>query len=118
MNLVSCTSDINGAYWALKKCMERAKAEITYYLGYKINFVELHPKTGETRDTDNKALQFFHNRCDAACRDMADICRKDYKAFTTNGSKDGKTLAKLQEESKPKPKNPRGNYNSYRGGRH
>ena len=142
-------SEINGAYWALKKCMERSKSEITYYydntsilnvfknrkteyiteikrykellekmhnLGYKINFVELHPKTGETRDTDNKALQYFHNRCDAACREMADTCKKDYKAFTTNGSKDGKTLAKLQEESKPKPKNPRGGYNNYKSG--
>ena len=141
-------SEINGAYYALKKCMERNKGEITYYydntsilnvfrnrkteyiseikrykellermhnLGYKINFVELHPKTGETRDTDNKALQFFHNRCDAACRDMADICKKDYKAFTTNGSKDGKTLATVQDESKPKPKNTRGGYNSYKG---
>ncbi len=142
-------AEINGAYLALKKCMEHAKGAITYYydntsilnvfknhkteyisevkrykdllekmynMGYKINFVELHPKTGENRDTDNKALQFFHNRCDAACREMADICKKDYKAFTVNGSKDGKTLAAIHEESKPKPKNNNRSYNNNRGG--
>lgn len=143
-------SEINGAYWALKRCMERGKGEITYYydntsilnifknrkteyitevkrykdllekmhnLNYKITFVELHPKTGETRDTDNKALQFFHNRCDAACREMADICKKDYRAFTTNGSKEGKTLSTLHQESKPKPNGTRGGYNSYKNNR-
>lgn len=141
-------AEINGAYWALKKCMERAKGDITYYydntsilnvfknrkteyieevkrykellekmhnMGYKINFVELHPKTGEHRDTDNKALQLFHNRCDAACRDMADLCKKDYRAHASNGSKDGKQFSKVYEESKPKPKNTRGGYNGYRG---
>lgn len=145
-------SEINGAYNALKKCMERAKGVITYYydntsilnvfknrkteyieeikrykdllekmfnLGYKINFVELHPKTGENRDTDNKALQFFHNRCDSACRDMADVFKKDYRAFTTNGSKDGKTLAQVHDESKPKPRNNnnRGYNKNYNGRR-
>lgn len=51
--------------------------------GFKINFIELHPKTGDNRDNENKALMFFHNNCDSECRIMCDIFKKDYKSFTT-----------------------------------
>ena len=61
-------------------------------LGYQINFVELHPKTGENRDTENKALMFFHNMCDAECRTISDIYRRKYISNATTGSKDGQVL--------------------------
>lgn len=73
--------------------------------GYKINFVELHPKTGEDRDNENKALMFFHNSCDSECRLMCDIFKKDYKSFTTSGSTDGKdykTISSSVPKGKPK----------------
>lgn len=72
--------------------------------GYSINFVEIHPKTGEDRDETNKALMFFHNRCDDDCRDMCDLVKKDYKSFTQSGSKEGKTYKEVKEEFKPKGK--------------
>lgn len=57
--------------------------------GIKINFVELHPKTGENRDSENKALMWFHNECDAACTSMCDLIEKDIKNFASNGNVDG-----------------------------
>ena len=85
-------------------------------LGYKVTFVELHPKTGEDRADDNKALTFFHNRCDSLCREMSDIVKKDYKAFAVNNKpKDSKPAKTVIEESKPKPKNNNfKGYNRYR----
>ena len=78
--------------------------------GYTIEFIELHPKTGEERDTDNKALQFFHNGCDQQCREMCDIYSKDYKNFATQDGKQGKTYKEFKQEYAPKPKN--GNNNN------
>ena len=72
--------------------------------GYQIEFIELHPKTGEQRDTDNRALQFFHNRCDSECREMADIFSKDYKKFATQDDKSGTTYKQFQQQ-KQKPRN-------------
>ena len=73
-------------------------------LGYQVNFVELHPKTGENRDTENKALMFFHNGCDAECRNMSEIFKRDYRSYAADGSTDGKTYSKIKEEFKPKGK--------------
>lgn len=70
--------------------------------GYNINFVELHPKTGESRDEENRALMYFHNYCDTECDQMADIFTKDYRMFATNGSREGKTYKQVQKESRPK----------------
>lgn len=80
-----------------KELCERMASE-----GYSVNFVEMHPKTGEDRQSDNKALMFFHNRCDDYCREMCDLVKKDYKAYTQTGSKDGKTYVQVKEEFKPK----------------
>lgn len=62
----------------------RSLCEKLYHEGFVIKFVELHPKTGENRDKDNKALMFFHNQCDAACVSMCDLVHKDYKKFAVN----------------------------------
>jgi hypothetical protein len=72
--------------------------------GYQVTFIELHPKTGEDRIDDNKALLFFHNSCDAECRTMADIFKKDYKSFASVDDKQGKTYSAVKEEFKPKGK--------------
>ena len=72
--------------------------------GYQVEFIELHPKTGEERETDNRALQFFHNACDRACRDMSDIFKKDYKSYASIDEKQGKSYQTVKEESKPKGK--------------
>lgn len=131
-------AEINGAYRALKMCMERQKRKIRYYYdntsilnvfrnrkteyieevkrykdllekmdnyGYVIEFIELHPKTGEDRETDNRALQYFHNGCDMACREMCDIYSKDYKAFASADDKKGKTYSEFKKENAPKPRN-------------
>lgn len=68
--------------------------------GYSINFVELHPKTGENKDSENKALCFFHNNCDKACRAISDIFKKEYIANATLGNREGKKY----QDFKPKQK--------------
>lgn len=68
--------------------------------GYTIEFIELHPKTGATRDVDNKALQFFHNSCDAACRDMAEIFSKNYRSFAIQDNKPGNSYKDVSGKSK------------------
>lgn len=78
--------------------------------GYNIEFIELHPKTGEERDTDNKALQFFHNGCDQQCREMSDIFSKDYRNFAVQDTKEGKTYKDFKKEYAPKPKQGGNNY--------
>lgn len=67
--------------------------------GYNVTFVEIHPKTGENKAEENKALMFFHYQCDFACREIADIFKKNYKAFATNGSKDGLTYNQLNKSN-------------------
>lgn len=90
--------------------------EQMYNEGYEVTFVELHPKTDEGKDSENKALIFFHNTCDAECRNIADIFKKDYKAFAVDNSKGGKTYGQIKEEFKPKGKPRNGGNNNYRGG--
>jgi len=83
--------------------------------GYKIEFIELHPKTGEERNKDNKALMFFHNKCDQNCRNMADIFTKDYRVFATDSKRDGSTYEDVKN-SMPKPKNK--NVGNFKAGAH
>lgn len=97
-----------------KELLEKMASE-----SYSVKFVELHPKTGEDRDNDNHALMFFHNDCDGMCRKMADIFKKDYKAFAASDDKDGKTYQQVKEEFKPKGRpgqsngrKPGGNYSN------
>lgn len=80
--------------------------------GYTINFVELHPKTGKDRDSENRALMYFHNSCDRACREMSDIFTKDYKSYACSGSTDGKTYKEAKQEFKPKGR--QGQSNGYK----
>lgn len=84
---------------AYKELCEKMLSE-----GYTVNFVEVHPKTGENRELDNKALMFFHNRCDDYCRDMCDLVKKDYKTYAQYGSTDGKTYKQFKSENRPKGK--------------
>jgi hypothetical protein len=72
--------------------------------GYQVTFIELHPKTGEDRIDDNKALLFFHNSCDAECRSMTDIFKKDYKSYAGVDEKEGKSYSTIKSEFKPKGK--------------
>lgn len=67
-------------------------------LGYRVQFVELHPKTGENKDSENKALCFFHNNCDRACREISDIFKKDYISNATLGSRDGKGFDDIKKQ--------------------
>ena len=79
--------------------------------GYQVNFVELHPKTGENKDSENKALCFFHNNCDRACREISDIFKKDYVTNATLGSRDGKGYNDIKKQpSKGQPKGKYGNH--------
>lgn len=75
--------------------------EKMYKYGYEINFVELHPKTGENRDVENKALMYFHNQCDAACSSMCDLVKKDYKMFAANGNVKGKYYKEVRQVKNP-----------------
>lgn len=78
--------------------------------GINLEFIELHPKTGEDRSIDNKALTFFHNACDKECREMADIWSKRYDTLAIACNKNGVNLSSINQ-SKPNSK-PKG-YNSY-----
>lgn len=90
---------------AYKKLVEKMHNE-----GFEITFVEVHPKTGEEKDKDNKAIAFFHNGCDAACREMADVFKRDYSAYVISDAKPGTTYSKFQQSNKPKG-TPRNNGN-------
>ena len=93
----------------------KALLEEMYNEGFEVTFIELHPKTDEDKDSENKALIFFHNTCDAECRNIADIFKKDYKAFAADTNKSGKTYGQIKDEFKPKGK-PRNGGNNNRGG--
>ena len=60
-----------------------------YSKGYDVEFIELHPKTAENKDAENKALMLFHNTCDNECRTMSDIVAKGYKGHAKYDSKKG-----------------------------
>lgn len=80
-------------------------------MGIKVRFMEIHPKTGEDRTHENKALMFFHNSCDAECRVMSDIYKKNYKVHATLGERTGTNLKDAAAKTKPK------NFNGgYKGG--
>lgn len=70
--------------------------------GIEIEFIELHPKTGDDRQLDNKALTFFHNACDTECRELADIFSKRYDTLAIACNKKGVGLDKVNQ---PKPVN-------------
>ena len=78
-----------------KKLLEKMNS-----LGYKVNFVEIHPKRGETRDEENKALMFFHNACDAECRYISNLFVRDYKGYASTGNKEGTTYAGINQRKK------------------
>lgn len=69
-----------------------------YQLGYKINFVEIHPKRGTTRDDENKALVYFHNSCDAECKTMADLFHRDYRGHAAEGNKYGSYYGQMKKK--------------------
>lgn len=70
--------------------------------GFGITFIELHPKTGEDRETANKALMFFHNYCDKECQDMARIFAKDYRSIAVSDGSEGRTYQQVKKEFAPK----------------
>lgn len=70
--------------------------------GYSIKFIELHPKTGEERDSTNKALMYFHNYCDKECTDMARVFAKDYRSIAMSDTSDGKSFSQVKKEFTPK----------------
>lgn len=70
--------------------------------GYEVEFIELHPKTGEERDKANAGLMFFHNYCDKECRELSDIFKKDYKHIAAAGGQTGKSYKQVKSDFKPK----------------
>lgn len=84
---------------AYKSLVEEMDAD-----GYEIEFIELHPKTGDDRDQNNAGLMFFHNYCDKECRELSDIFRKDYKQIAAAGDREGKSFKQVKENFKPKGK--------------
>ncbi len=78
--------------------------EELYNAGCTINFVEIHPKTGENRDVDNRALIYFHNSCDSACTEIADVFKKDYKTIATSGRTNGRTYSHVRNNVNQKYK--------------
>lgn len=67
-------------------------------LGYKIEFVEIHPKRGATRDAENKALMYFHNSCDSECRVMADLFHRNYRGHAAGNPKSGKNYKAIKKD--------------------
>ena len=82
---------------AYKQLVEEMDAE-----GYDVEFIELHPKTGEERDKANAGLMFFHNYCDKECRELSDIFNKDYKQIAAAGGQTGKSYKQVKSDFKPK----------------
>lgn len=137
-------SEINGAYNAIKMCVDNHKKRITYYYdntsivnvfknrkteyieevkrykdflmslfdkGINIKFVELHPKTGENRDSDNKALTFFHNICDNECRNISEIFTRKYIQNASANEGEGTSLNDLKQQQNKQNKGGKGNWN-------
>lgn len=80
---------------------------------YQVEFIELHPKTDENRDKENKALMFFHNMCDRDCREMTDIYTKDYKTFANDPSVHGQSFKKVKETLNKQNNNKKNGNNKY-----
>lgn len=70
--------------------------------GFQVEFIELHPKTGEDRVNANKALMFFHNYCDKECREMCDVFAREYTTSAIQDSSTGKSYADVKKEYAPK----------------
>lgn len=79
--------------------------------GFNVQFIELHPKTGDNRDMNNAALMFFHNYCDKECRELADIFKKNYRFIANDGDESGTSYKQVKEQFKKKgtPGKPSGN---------
>lgn len=78
--------------------------------GFNIQFIELHPKTGEDRDMNNAALMFFHNYCDKECKELADIFKKNYRYIANDGNDSGTSYKQVKEQFKNKGKNTKPQY--------
>ena len=94
----------------------KSLVEKMYNEGFAIEFIELHPKTGDDRDTTNVALMFFHNYCDKACREISDIYKKDYVKIAQSDNKRGKDYGRLKQEFRPKGRPGQSNGNNRPGG--
>lgn len=69
-----------------------------------LTFTDIHPKSGENREEENKALMYFHNMCDRSCREMTEVFKKDYRSIASNGSKVGDSVTGVVNKFKPKGK--------------
>lgn len=77
----------------------------------EVLFVDIHPKTDNNRQDENRALMLFHNMCDSNCRRMSDLYKKDYRAIASNG---GKNEDSMSTASRRNPNRPR-QYQKYKG---
>ena len=78
--------------------------------GYKVTFTEVHPKTSETKDTDNKAIQFFHNTCDNECRTISTLYDRHTIDSAVANDFDGKSYGDVRNSFKGAKRNPNNNY--------
>lgn len=65
--------------------------------GYRINFVDVHPKRGD-HTADNKAILFLHNLCDSACSEMLDLFNKNYAGHAAQNKADGRTYNSIKKK--------------------
>lgn len=84
--------------------------------GFDVQFVELHPKTGEDRAETNKGLMFFHNYCDKECREMADIFSKKYADIAKTDDSKGVDYKSVLPKQKPNGGSYNGGNRGYNGG--
>lgn len=67
--------------------------------GFIVTYKELHPKRGSHRNNSNPALLYFHNSCDKACTDIANLYRSK---CTQVAASDTSTGVKYSDTVKPK----------------
>lgn len=79
--------------------------------GYVINFVEIHPKTGENRAAENAALMYFHNTCDGMCREIIDVFSRDFTQRAMLGNRNGQSIKDIRPQQKKNYNN--GGYRRY-----
>lgn len=60
-----------------------------------VKFVEIHPKTGKTRNEENKARMYFHNSCDKRCKEMIGLYTKNYTGYCITDTATGVNLSDL-----------------------
>lgn len=73
-----------------------------YNNGYKVEFIEVHPKITEDKQNDNQAVIYLHNRCDDECRTMCELFTRDYINNVKSNEKVGKTFNEFRQNVKPK----------------